>query len=125
MRRSQAERDLAPASESDSRDRGDHHPRDRRNRVERRDEVATDDRCLEGPPELGDVCARREDPITSRDDNRAGRVGVQLVGRRLQLGEQSGQQRVDLRVVERHDGDTVVTPFDVDQFGFVGHAAGE
>ena len=39
--------------------------------------------------------------------------------------EQRGRQRVDLRVVERDDGDAVVTSFDVDQFGFVGHAAGE
>ncbi len=89
MRRSHAERDLAPAPERDSGDRGDDHPRDRRDRLERRDEVATDDRCLVGPPELGDVRTRGEEPIASRDDDRTGRVGVEAVGHRFQLAEQT------------------------------------
>ena len=97
----------------------------RRDRLERRDEVAPDHRGFMRPTELGDVRTRGEHPVAARDHDRARRVGVQVLGDRLQLGEQCGGQRVDLGVVERHDGHAVSPTLDADECRFVGHAAGQ
>ncbi len=119
------QRDLAAAAERVSRHCRDDHPGNRCNRVERRDEQTADDRRLVRATELGDVRTRGEHPVPARDDDRARRVRVQILGHGLQLREQRGGQRVDLGVVEGDDGDAVGTPLDADQCGIVGHAAGQ
>jgi hypothetical protein len=60
------------------------------------------------PAELADVGAGGEDPLTSGEDHRAGRIRRQVGGGGGQLGEQRLGQGVDLAVVQPDDRDTVV-----------------
>ena len=110
------QRQLAPAAERVAADRGDDEPRDRGDGVERGVEAGGDRLGLARPAELADVGAGREDPLATGDHDGAGRVGGQVVGRRAQLGEQLLRQRVHLRVVQRDDGNAVVTSLHQHQF---------
>ncbi len=69
---------------------------------------------LVGPAELGDVSARGEDPLASGHDDRAGRIGGEIVGDRVDGRHDRTRERVHLAVGERDDGDPVVTAFEQD-----------
>ena len=60
------ERDLEPAAERVATDRGDHRPRDRRERVDGAAERGADQLRRDGIGELADVGAGRERAVTAR-----------------------------------------------------------
>ena len=90
------QRQLAAAAEREAGDRRDGGSRDVGHRVQRPEEQLTDQLglgagdhlvgCLRGA-ELGDLGARREDPITARDDHRSGWVVAQAISDRRELAE--------------------------------------
>ena len=68
--------------------------------------------CL-GGAELGDLRAGREDAVAAGDDHRAGRVVAQALRHLGELPQHRLRQRVDLGVVQAHDGHAVVAPVEV------------
>ena len=111
-RRSQARASSQPAAEGVAADRGDHHAGDGGDGVEGLDEVAADAGRLDRAAELGDLGAGREDAVAAGDHDGPGRIGLQALGHRLQLAQQRGGERVDLRVVQGDDGHAVVPSFE-------------
>ena len=101
------QRQLAPATERVSTDRGDHESRDRGDRVERRVEPCADDFGLGCATELADVGTSGEDAFAARDHDGTGRIRRQLDCRRMQFGEHFARQRVHLGIVQRDDCDAI------------------
>ena len=106
------QRQLAAAAEGGPRDGGDDHARDGGDGVERLEEQRADLAALLGAAELGDVGAGREDPLAAGHDDGARRIGGEVLGRRPQLPEQLGRQRVHLAVLEPDEGHAVVATLD-------------
>ena len=103
---------LAAPAEGVAGDRRDRHAGNGRHRIERLAEVAGDPRRLHRPAELGDVGPGGEDAVTAGHDHGAGRVGHERLGRRRQLGEQSGGEGVGRWVVEADQRHALVALLD-------------
>ena len=118
------QRQLAAAAEREPGDGRDGGARDVGHRVERAQEQLADQLGLGagdhlvgrlGRAELGDLGAGREDAVAAGDDDGARRVVAQRLGDGRELAQHRLRQRVDLGVVEAHDGHAVVAPLEVHQ----------
>ena len=107
------QRQFAPAAQGVAGNGGDSHAGDAGHGVERLAEVAADARRLLGAAELRDVGAGGEDPVASRDDDGAGRVGGEAPGRLGDLAQHSDGKGVSGRAIESQHRDAVVAPIDI------------
>ena len=112
------ERQLAAAAEGEAGDRGDGGAGIVGHRVEGPVEAAaqreTSSCGITGvaAPELRDLGAGREEPIAAGDDHRAGRVGLQAEGDRLELASSACDSALTFGLLRRDHGDAVVPPLD-------------
>src|SRR5262249_1536864 len=115
------ERELEAATKRVARDRGDHGPRDRSERVAGRPEPPGDGASGVDATELVDVGPGRERLAAPEDHHRLHRAVVDEPSRgRGQLREQRTRQRVERRTVEAERHDPAIVPFDDDEL--IGHA---
>ena len=117
------QRQLAAAAERVAGDRRDRGSRDGGHRVQRHAEQLTDQLglgagdhlvgCLRRNSEISAPAAKiRSPPVTTTAPGGSSRKPSATA---VQLAEHRRRQRVDLGVVEAHDGHTVVAPFEVDE----------